>query len=81
MPRKSKAQKKRADRIKERHQTEKVNVTPNKTLEVAVKIKSEPTDPQEQQVAQATKQDLIKTLIIVASIFALEFAVFYATLK
>ncbi|OGK17061.1 hypothetical protein A2690_04780 [Candidatus Roizmanbacteria bacterium RIFCSPHIGHO2_01_FULL_39_12b] len=81
MPRKSKAQKIRADRIRKNRQIH-ISVEPLENRKQAtIQVKPVLQDPQERLTTVATKKDLIKTLLIVASIFALEFTIFYATLK
>ncbi len=81
MPHKSKAQKKRSDKAKKIAQlinvrpTTKPSKSPVRTGETTVQNESE------LMVTKATKADLTKTIVIIAALFALEFAIFYATLN
>jgi len=81
MPRKSRAQKIRHDKALKKRSIEVV-IAPAST-KVKVETTAQPThvDPQNVMVADATKKDLIKTVIVIGAIFALEFAIFYATLN
>lgn len=64
----------------------KIKKTDKKTVETTISKPQESSKVNtlkstENAVAKETKHDLIKAVLIVSAIFALEFAIFYATLN
>lgn len=79
------SRKNKAKKIARKQSVVHKKIAPQTTKESVIKIeiKTAPKvqTPNQPLLSNQTKQDLIKSILIVSSIFALEFAIFYATLK